>query len=884
MGHSHTLYLLFLFQDNFILNWNEDKGVDGGMTHGVPIPHNQLGNNLLHSSMTRTLYNNTSSTSSSAINSGNNQFIEQNFSVAFNSVSPANSNYHSPSPANNQDFIIQSNNKNQQNNTMNSDRNIRDSPGFLGSPDMWTASTMDITDDLDMDLLPTLSDTGFHSSNTFTIDDINAYNSIVTSPIPHQDIMSELSHGVHQSNVGGGNSHNQHHGSGSLFDENNMDCLDPHHSSPAAMTAVRPDDVMGFKMPVPEASSSTATSDNGSSSCGNSTSNNAFSFGGIANDSLFSSQSLMSSQQQIQGQQQLLNQQSLSSSQLQQQQQQQQRQHQSQHQMIQQQQLQIERNKLLAEQEKAHKQQLALAQRVQQQPFKQQLQHQQQSIYPQSSNQQKPQSFAEGLVLGGRQISAAGGCIGSATDRFTGYANSGVNVSVNTRGIAGSLGAIDKYSAVVKPEFSTPQLSSSLRSSSDSIPIPSSIKNESTLVGSSLNSAMGSFFSANTKFANIKTENDDILDTGPGASSFSRPSCHPFNNNAVKKEALEVRSPTNSMLAASFPPPFPKHDHFQSSSASKANADFTTQPLFSDFSLGNNEISTNKEEFSDLFFPTEVPLNIFEGEPCDTTLNTPNASMSSNSGFGQLGIASSASNKQSAPLPPLHLTAATLSSQNRMHRHNQRTKLQRSSQQQLRQQQQIQKTPHSILKEMLNCSSPSAPHNTPVQPSYFTSAINGQQLKDILLVNSPTPSVSSPISPQSCASPACGASPVPVDNSPRNLVQMLSTTLDLPGNQQFIPAINCGGSSSGGGVLLEDKSMVQSSSIHSPYSPEYILPSTTSMGNNKQVSSSATSQQSFLSSSAPSKESILDIWGHREPRKHLLSTSSCAEEPFANSE
>lgn len=167
-------------------------------------------------------------------------------------------------------------------------------------------------------------------------------------------------------------------------------------------------------------------------------------------------------------------------------------------------------------------------------------------------------------------------------------------------------------------------------------------------------------------------------------------------------------------------------------------------------------------------------------------------------------------------------------------------------------------------KDLYGSSFPLTPNNTPIQ-----SGLNiPSTLKEMLQSNSGQ--IGSPISPQSAASPVSCSSPLPV-NSPGNasspLASAVSPSTPHSGLDEHLSYTPLGQSVPSGSNVLSSQfspSMQQQSArMCLQNSPQF---------NNPQ-----------LSSSAPAPNMIEQMWVRREPRKHLLSTGSLAEEQFGGS-
>ncbi|KAF2363196.1 Basic-leucine zipper domain [Trinorchestia longiramus] len=171
-------------------------------------------------------------------------------------------------------------------------------------------------------------------------------------------------------------------------------------------------------------------------------------------------------------------------------------------------------------------------------------------------------------------------------------------------------------------------------------------------------------------------------------------------------------------------------------------------------------------------------------------------------------------------------------------------------------------------KDIYASSFPSTPNNTPVQSGIYMAST----LKEMLQSST---SIASPISPQSASSPISSSSPLPVcspgtANSPR-MTQSPFHSAPSPSNplsgfddpQSFIPV--------GQSVPTNNVLSCQFPSGSSNASRVRLQNSLQFTHNNQ------------LSSSAPAPNVLEQIWGRREPRKHLLSTGSLAEEQFGGS-
>ena len=147
-------------------------------------------------------------------------------------------------------------------------------------------------------------------------------------------------------------------------------------------------------------------------------------------------------------------------------------------------------------------------------------------------------------------------------------------------------------------------------------------------------------------------------------------------------------------------------------------------------------------------------------------------------------------------------------------------------------------------------SVPPTPVNTPILQSSFLGA--SPTLRDML--QSPATTLSSPTSPLSCSSPVTAHSPLPLNPQSPNL-----PTMSMEEHPLF---------------PLNQNPVVQTQGVNSPRqcSPSYLVPSGVSSVNSQ------------LSSSAPA-HTFMDqkLWARREPRKHLLSTGSLAEEQHGGS-
>ncbi|KAA0201819.1 putative metal responsive transcript [Hyalella azteca] len=189
--------------------------------------------------------------------------------------------------------------------------------------------------------------------------------------------------------------------------------------------------------------------------------------------------------------------------------------------------------------------------------------------------------------------------------------------------------------------------------------------------------------------------------------------------------------------------------------------------------------------------------------------------------------------------------------------------------------QQKQQIPHDISprqqipsqRDIYALSFPCTPNNTPVQSGSHMHST----LKEML--QSPTP-IASPISPQSASSPVSSSSPLPVcspgtANSP------------LLAHSPF----NCASSPSSQITGFDDQQSFVPVGQSVPTNNGLASQFTTSAhhGSRIHLQNSQLATNTQLSSSAPAPNMLEQIWGRREPRKHLLSTSSLAEEPFGGS-
>ena len=213
----------------------------------------------------------------------------------------------------------------------------------------------------------------------------------------------------------------------------------------------------------------------------------------------------------------------------------------------------------------------------------------------------------------------------------------------------------------------------------------------------------------------------------------------------------------------------------------------------------------------------------------------------------------------------------------------QSTQIQRQLAQQLlrRQQQQVptnqtspmQQQQHGSLSQHLRLDSfssgggsggvspvPITPNNTPIMSNLPMLST----LKEML--QSPSTSLSSPISPQSICSPISATSPLPTC-SPRQTASPSGATGGCPPEDALFGPT--GGASSPYSVQ------------HPGHSPQYVVGGTSPnpvAGHSPHYVVAAGGTVARLSSSAPAHNMLEQIWGRREPRRHLLSTGSLAEE------